>query len=404
MPQACEELDQRLRPSDGSLLNLNVGGTAPRLRAVSEAVHNWSGSGSGSSRNGSVVSRVVEEFRAQLATYLSVRAEQVAFLSGTTRAIEVAMLAAAPGAIFVPCFDSQLDLEHASAIARFESLDACFGIELKRIPICGLQKRAVAQTIVATVLHDPAHSKTLFLSHVTASGLVLPVEEVIACWHAAGRPYRLIIDGAHAVGQIPVTCAGAPDAYVFGGHKWLMSPPTLGVLIAGEGMRSENSANNGFSARLRHLVFEGFAFKGDEASAERSSTVGLEPLVGARASLEIVAGVPVHERLKTLGGLFREHCSHSPNIALLDFRELDSAPGMFLIQAARQTLDAYALKQVQDRLMAHFGIAVKIALRPLPGVARAFRICLPFYLTGEEIMQACLKINEALSTHNLAFA
>lgn len=396
MPQASEEFDQRIRPLDGSLLNLNVGGTAPRLRAVSDALRNWSINGCAALRNRRVVAQLVEEFRAQLAAYLSVRAEQVVFLSGTTRAIEVAMLATSPDVIFVPCFDLQLDSEHASAIARFESLYACYGVELKRIPICGLPKHAIAQALIAAVLHDPGSAKTLFLSHVTASGFVLPVEEVIAVWHSAGRPCRLIVDGAHAVGQIPVTCAGAADAYVFGGHKWLMSPPTLGVLIAGDGMFGE-SAKNGFSARLRHLVFEGFAFMGDEPSAERSSTVGLEPLVGARAALEIVAGAPVHERLKMLGMRFREHCSRLPNISLLDFRELDSAPGMFLVQPARQTLDACALQQLQETLVAQFGIFVKIARQPLPGIARAFRICLPFYLTGEEIMQACLKLNEALS-------
>jgi len=402
VPQACEQFDQRLRPVDGSLLNLNVGGTAPRLRGVVEAIDASSASGFASSRSGPSISHPVESFRAQLAGYLSVRPEQVAFLSGTTRAIEAALLASSPAVIFIPCFDSQLDLEHASAIARFESLRACFGIELKRIPISGLRKDAIAQSVVEAVLDDPARAKTLFISHVTATGFMLPVEEVIACWQAAGRPYRLIIDGAHAVGQLPVTCAAAPDAYVFGGHKWIMGPPTLGVLIAGEGMHSDAGADDLFYKRLRHVVFEGFAFMGDEPAAERSSTVGLEPFIGAGASLEIVAGVRAHDRLKELGKLFRDRCRHLPNIALLDLRELDPAPGMFLVQAAEQALDAYELKQVQQRLREEFGVVVKTVARPLPGVACAFRICLPFYLTEEEISQIAVKLNQALPVRSLA--
>jgi isopenicillin-N epimerase len=73
-------------------------------------------------------------------------------------------------------------------------------------------------------------TRALFVSHVTsASGLVLPVGEIVARARAAGLV--TVVDGAHAPAQVPldVDVLGA-DFYTGNCHKWLCAPKGAGFL------------------------------------------------------------------------------------------------------------------------------------------------------------------------------
>lgn len=66
--------------------------------------------------------------------------------------------------------------------------------------------------------------KLCIFSHITSTpAIVLPVKEMTAACHAAGA--LVLIDGAHALGQIPINVTDInADYYVSNGHKWLYSP------------------------------------------------------------------------------------------------------------------------------------------------------------------------------------
>mgnify|MGYP002382399303 CR=1 FL=1 len=75
-------------------------------------------------------------------------------------------------------------------------------------------------------------TRAIFLSHITSGTAIrLPVEEVARRAREAG--IVSVVDGAHAVGQIPVdlTALGV-DCYASNFHKWLCAPKGSGFLYA----------------------------------------------------------------------------------------------------------------------------------------------------------------------------
>ena len=75
-------------------------------------------------------------------------------------------------------------------------------------------------------------TKLAVLDHITSpSALVLPIKRMVAACHARG--VKVIIDGAHAPGHVPldVTDINA-DWYTGNAHKWLMAPKGCAFLWA----------------------------------------------------------------------------------------------------------------------------------------------------------------------------
>ena len=83
-------------------------------------------------------------------------------------------------------------------------------------------------------LLESARVRAIVLSHVShIDGRILPIERI----YRLAQQYRvlLIVDGAQAVGHIPVSFQEwQPDAYFFPGHKWCAGPMGTGAMILGE--------------------------------------------------------------------------------------------------------------------------------------------------------------------------
>ncbi|MGC8781770.1 MAG: aminotransferase class V-fold PLP-dependent enzyme [Anaerolineae bacterium] len=68
------------------------------------------------------------------------------------------------------------------------------------------------------------HTRVIFISHITSpSALIFPVAEI--CRRARAAGILTVVDGAHAIGQIPLNLAElSADIYTGACHKWLSSP------------------------------------------------------------------------------------------------------------------------------------------------------------------------------------
>jgi len=78
------------------------------------------------------------------------------------------------------------------------------------------------------------HVQAIVISHVShIDGRIFPIEHIYRL--AQSHQALLLVDGAQAVGHIPVNFPDwQPDAYFFPGHKWCAGPMGTGALILGK--------------------------------------------------------------------------------------------------------------------------------------------------------------------------
>ncbi|MFZ4574360.1 MAG: aminotransferase class V-fold PLP-dependent enzyme [Phycisphaerales bacterium] len=90
--------------------------------------------------------------------------------------------------------------------------------------------RSEDQVVEAVVGAMTDRTRLVFISHVTsATALVFPVDRVVRECHRRG--IDVVVDGAHAPGQVPVDVGALrPTYWVCSGHKWLCGPRGSGFM------------------------------------------------------------------------------------------------------------------------------------------------------------------------------
>ena len=144
-------------------------------------------------------------------------------------------------------------------------------------------------------------TRVLVLSHViTGSGAILPVKEI--CAAAKSRGIFTVLDGAQAVGQVPVALHDiACDAYVGCFHKWILAPAGNGFLYLRR-EQAEKIWTTLASSEWANHQDDGFRFT-------QRGTGSLTLLLGLEAALDFHAKIG-HEkilaRIKYLGNCLRD--------------------------------------------------------------------------------------------------
>ncbi len=171
---------------------------------------------------------LLDEARATMAAYLNCEVENLVFNPNATTGINVVARSfpLQPGDDVVGT-----DLEYGACERTWEWFCAKAGATYVRAHV-PLPVRSPDEVVEAIFSAVTPRTRAIFLSHITSgTALRLPVEDVARRAREAG--ILCVVDGAHAVGQIPVDLEDiGADFYASNFHKWLCAPKGCGFLYA----------------------------------------------------------------------------------------------------------------------------------------------------------------------------
>jgi isopenicillin-N epimerase len=243
--------------------------------------------------------------RDALASLLHCRRDELAVVRNATEANNVVC----NGLDLKPGDEALLtDQEHPGGRCCWEQKQARFGIKLNYVKLP--RPPASAGEIVERFEQAlTPRTRILVFSHITTvTGLVLPVKEI--CSLARRRGILTHIDGAHAIGQIPLDLHDLGcDFYASSPHKWLMAPKGTGTLYVREEMLERLWVNTA-SADWRNF----------DKKAYRFSVVGtsnLSVMVGLKAALDFHQALGpgrVYARVHELAKQVRDRVAGYPQL------------------------------------------------------------------------------------------
>lgn len=118
---------------------------------------------------------------------------------------------------------TSLEYGGISELARWRARQS--GLGFRQIPLPTGPGVTDAQLVAGCVEAFQPETKVLIVSHVaTATGAILPITAISA--EAKKRDIVVLVDGAHAVGALPLVLGPQDNIDFYGGnfHKWFMGP------------------------------------------------------------------------------------------------------------------------------------------------------------------------------------
>jgi isopenicillin-N epimerase len=241
----------RLR-EDGSFLNHGSYGACPRaVQAAQDALR-----AEFESHPDAFMARLkpdgehqgIRAAAAGIAALVGSTAEQMAFVENATSGVQTAL-----NAMPLRAGDEVLATDHQYNAVRLAIEARC--AQTGAVPrVVALPLPTAPAEILQRVLDATGpRTRLAVLDHLTSpSALLLPVEQLTA--ELRRRGIRVLVDGAHAVGQLPLDLpALGADWYVSNGHKWLYTPRGTAFLhVAAE------AANFTRPLQTSHYIESGF--------------------------------------------------------------------------------------------------------------------------------------------------
>ena len=172
----------------------------------------------------------IDRARDILATFLRAPSERLAFVPNATTGVAIAL-----GSTPIGEGDELITMSHGYRACRnqLDRIAAARGAKVVVVPIA-LPFDAGAFVAAFTAAITP-RTKLALLDHITSpTGLRLPINELVGV--LAARGVSIIVDGAHAPGQIALDVGALFKAgvtwYAANNHKWLCAPKGTGCLVA----------------------------------------------------------------------------------------------------------------------------------------------------------------------------
>jgi selenocysteine lyase/cysteine desulfurase len=189
-------------------------------------------------------------------------------------------------------------------------------------------------------------TRVIVFSHITTTtGLVLPAKEI--CALARERGILTHVDGAHAIGQIPLDLHDLGcDFYATSPHKWLMAPKGTGTLF----IRTEQLERlwvNTASAEWRNYGLKAYRFS-------NVGTSNLSVMAGLKAALDFFHALGperIYMRIHELAKRVRDRIQDHPELRLANASEEPFYAGLVSFQAVKGDLkrvaDQCALRRIR---------------------------------------------------------
>ncbi len=215
--------------ADRSLINLNNGGVSPAPTVVQEAAKrhlDYANSAPPSHALWRVQEPQVEGLRKQMARWLGVDAEELAFTRNSSEGLQICQFG-----FDLNAGDHVLttDQDYPRMLQSFRQRELREGIVLDTIslPVPALDPSEIVRRYAAAITD---RTRLILVCHViNLTGQILPVREIVALGRSKGIP--VIVDGAHSVAHFDFKLTDLDcDYFATSLHKWLFAPHGTGLL------------------------------------------------------------------------------------------------------------------------------------------------------------------------------
>lgn len=249
----------------------------------------------------------LRDLRDALAAFLHCKRDELALVRNATEANNVV----ANGLDMNPGEEALLtDQEHPGGRCCWEQKAARFGIKLNYVT---LPKPPASQQQVVELFDRAITPRTriVVFSHITTvTGVVLPAKEI--CALARARGVLTHVDGAHAIGQLPLDLHDIGcDFYASSPHKWLMAPKGTGTLYVREELLERLWVNIA-TGDWRNFNLKAYRFS-------NFGTSNLSVMVGLKAALDFFHAVGperIYARQHELATMVRDSVRRHPQLRL----------------------------------------------------------------------------------------
>jgi len=249
------------------------------------------------------------ELREALAAYLHTKKDELALVRNATEANNVVCngLDLKPG-------DEVLltDQEHPGGHCCWDQKAQRFGVKLNSVT---LPKPPASREQIVELFSKALTPKTRIVcfSHITTvTGVILPAKEI--CALARQRGVLSHVDGAHAIGQIPLDLHDLGcDFYGTSPHKWLMAPKGTGVLYIRED-RLKDLWVNIATANWNNYDMKAYRFSW-------FGTSNLSVMVGLKAALDFhqqLGSDRIYTRMHQLAKQVRDRVARYPQLHIVN--------------------------------------------------------------------------------------
>jgi selenocysteine lyase/cysteine desulfurase len=251
--------------------------------------------------------RRLRELRDALASFLHCGRDELALVRNATEGNNVVC-----NGLDLKAGDEALltDQEHPGGRCCWEQKAARFGIRLNRVRL-PRPPASIDEIVTRFTRAFTPRTRIVAFSHITTvTGLVLPVKEI--CQAARRRGILTHVDGAHAIGQVPLDLRDLGcDFYVTSPHKWLLAPKGTGVLYVREELLERLWVNIA-SADWRNYQRKAYRFS-------NFGTSNLSVMVGLKAALDFYEAIGperIYRRIREQAGRVCERICRYPQLRL----------------------------------------------------------------------------------------